>query len=645
MVVSDEENEIIRKKSELFRRLTQEAMDDKDAVITKLAYRDVETLVNDANILYRAGTPVMSDWFYDNVLIEALRLRNPESEFLKNVEPEPEGVFGKTVRLPERMLSTDKAYSIDEIVKFVERAWGCANELGIAKTDVFFQVTPKLDGFAAYDNGDEMYTRGDGYSGSNISHVFQRGLTRFYRVKNSGKGEIVVNKEYFKSELSKHYENSRNVIGAAIKEGELDPAIAEGIALGFVTFVSFEQLIGWTRNGDDLIKELESIWDSNLKSCPFDTDGLVISVMGKQIREQLGSTNHHHRWQIAYKKNTEFHDIAVTGIEWQTSKNGRITPVVQLYPTKVSGVTISRATGHHAGNIMNSGIGEGAIVRVCRSGLVIPYITEVIKSVPTSWPDECPSCGSPTSIDGDNLLCSNEIDCPAQIERTIEHFFQTIGNCDGFGPKVIETLCKNGYDSVSKIYQMSVNAFEKCGFGKKTSENLLSELSKSRSVSIEDWRFLAAFGIDNVGKGGSERILRKYSLNDVFNCTVDDIVQIDGMGEKKAKSFIQSLKRISSEFDFLYRKLGFTLTDTKSSEVKTSSITGKVVVFTGSMKSGKRTEMEAGAKKLGAIVSGSVSKNTDILVCGENVGDSKMSSAKKNGTRILSEFEYLKMVS
>lgn len=634
----------IKAQTKIFKALEEEASKDPEAVIKKLLKVNLDAVAQNANNTYRVGTPVMSDWFYDSMVLEALKRQNPDSEFLRGIEPEPENTFGAMVELPVRMLSTDKAYSVDEIRTFAERVLEVGRQEGLAREQVLFRVTPKLDGFAACVDRKNVYTRGNGRQGQDISHIYKRGLVESSSHLAPQKGEIVVNKYYFEEHLSSKYENSRNVIAAAIKEGEPDPEITDAILTGNLKFVAFEDLASWTLDADELVRTLMDMWSINIGITKYDTDGLVIEAIDPAIKSKMGHTNHHYRWQIAFKQNTEFFNVRVTGITPQTSKSGRLTPVVELEPTKISGVTISRATGHHYRNIIEKGISTGALVKVCRSGLVIPYIADVIE--PQEWvetPSCCPSCGGPVKKEGDHFLCANMISCPAQVGGKIEYFFKTLGNCDGFGPKIIDQLVKQGYSSISSIYKMDQRDFEACGLGSGIASNLCKELIRSQTDQIEDWRFLAAFGISNVGKGGCEKILRCYTLDEVFDCTIDDIMAINGFAERTARVFVQTLSAIKSEFDFLYRE-GFNLKQTKSTQVITSPIAGKIVVFTGSMQTGKRADMEAQAKELGATVSGSVSSKTDFLICGANVGESKTSAAKKNGTKVLLESEYLELI-
>jgi DNA ligase (NAD+) len=597
--------------------------------------------LTEANNHYRNGTPIFSDDEYD-AMLEQLRSTDPENPYLKSIEPEGDEIVGKLVDLPERMLSTNKAYSISEIEKWSNDVLAVMKKHGYGESDPLFRVTPKLDGFAAYNEAGKLYTRGNGRQGTDISRALDRGLRSPSGRLGLGKGEIVVAKEWFERELSGKYENSRNIIASVIKEGDIDGDIQTAINAGAICFHPFAELDGWYRNRADLIKDLEAIWTS-VEKWTFDTDGLVIETVCEEVKEEMGSTNHHHRWQIAYKKNTEFHDIRVNGLQWQTAKTGRITPVVLLEPTQVSGVTISKATGHHAGNVISQGIDKGAVVKVCRSGQVIPYIQSVVTPVKeVTPPTACPSCGSDVEMQGDNLVCTNEVDCPAQIERTLEYFFKTIGNCDGFGPKVIEQICKQGYGPISGIYGMDQRDFEACGISAGIASNLCESLTNSQRVQIEDWRFLAAFSIPLVGRGGCEKLLSKHKIADVFDLTVDEIVKIDGFAEKTAKALVTSLAKIKSQVTYLLPK--FNIKETTGGAITSSPIAGMTIVFTGSMQLGGRSDMEKQAKSLGAKVSSSVSSKTTLLVCGENVGASKTDAAKKHGVRMLSESEYLELI-
>ncbi|MEE4246278.1 MAG: BRCT domain-containing protein [Kangiellaceae bacterium] len=615
--------------------------------VEQLSEDRLVTLLSIANAAYRAGFPIITDTVYDHTYLSALQQLNPQHEFLYNVEPE-QVAQGKTVNLPQKMLSTDKAYSFAEIKKWLERILKAADTLDISREQVDIRVTAKLDGYAAFDDGDVLYTRGDGVRGQDISRAFKRGLkVAGQNNRGLGAGEIVINRSYFEENLSDAFENSRNIQAAIIAEKNVEPIVQKAIDDGACVFFPFSALPNWQGNCQKLLEEFDSIVEQIWNSVDYDIDGVILEAVEPAIKQAMGATRHHHRWQIAFKVNDESAEVKVIKVTPQTSRTGRVSPVAELEPTKLSGATISRATVHHYAMVKSNGVGAGAVVQLVRSGLVIPKIEQVIQPVAPDIPDACPSCSSHLVWEGDHLVCPNKNDCPAQTENTLLHFFKTLGNNDGFGPKVIASLYEKGVKHIHEIYQLTVNDFVEFGFGEKTSENLQQQLSQSRNVAIEDWRFLAAFGVPRLGFGSSEKILEHHSIDEVFRLTSDDLVKIDGFAKLSADTIIEGLSLVKHEFDQLY-KLGFNLISTvKISErnVDDNPFSGKQVVFTGSMISGSRSEMEKQAKSLGAKVAKSVSGNTDYLITGEKVGASKIQKAQEKGVSVISEAEYLSMLN
>ncbi|SDJ47158.1 DNA ligase (NAD+) [Ferrimonas sediminum] len=594
-----------------------------------------------ANALYRAGDPIISDHQYD-ALISALTNKDPNHPYLTAVEPEVL-VESKTVPLPKKMLSTDKAYSFSEIKKWIDRVLKAAEEIQVDSADVLIRVTPKLDGYAAYDDGKTLYTRGDGVRGQDITRAFARGL----KVANSaqrglGPGEIVIKKSYFDDILSQFFENSRNIQAAIIAEKKVDENVQKAIDKGACVFYPFSLIENWTGHYKELQSDFDSIVEQIWNAVDYDVDGVILEVENDKIKEHMGATRKHHRWQIAFKVNAESAEVEVLKIIPQTSRTGRVTPVADLKPTKLSGATISRATVHHYKMVENNGVGPGAVVRLVRSGLVIPKIEEVVKRAEPEIPELCPSCRSSLEWKGDHLVCNNS-NCPARKENTLIHFFKTLGNNDGFGPKVIEKLHLFGVDHIHQVYGLSVNQLIRFGFGEKTSQNLIDQLRASREIEVEDWRFLAAFGVNRLGAGNCEKLLQHHSILDLLSLSVDQMISIDGFAKLSAESIVEGLGKIKDEFLRVYG-LGFNLAETpKASETNTtdSPIAGKTIVFTGKMIQGSRGDMEKKAKLLGAKPAKSVTGKTDYLVTGEKVGESKIKAAAEKGVQVLTEQQYL----
>ncbi len=599
-----------------------------------------------SNAAYRAGFPIIEDSVYDRVFIGELKLREPEHSYLEMVEPEPV-VSAKTVALPQKMLSTDKAYSVKEIEKWVDRLLKAADEVDFEPTNLKIRVTPKLDGFAAYDDGDMLYTRGDGFRGQNITRAFKRGLKVAGGGKRgSGPGEIVIKKSYFNENLSDKFENSRNIQAAIIAEKKIDKSIQQAIEDGACVFYPFSEIENWEGHYSELLSNFEFICEEIWNKVDFDVDGIILETTSEELKSHMGATRKHHRWQIAFKVNEESAEVEVLRVTPQTSRTGRITPVAELKPTKLSGATLSRATVHHYAMVKANGVGKGAVVELVRSGLVIPKIERVIKSVEPDIPKVCPSCETELIWEGDHLICPNKTNCPAQTENTLVHFFKTLGNVDGFGPKVIEKLHQNGVKKIHDVYELKQRDFINYGFGDKISQNLEDQLFSSKTIEVEDWRFLAAFGVTRLGLGSCERLLEHHTLEYLFDASIKDMIEIDGFAQLSAEAIHEGLKKIKNEFFKVYR-LGFNLAITQKISEKSmtnSPIAGKILVFTGTMTQGSRSDMEKKAKGLGAKVGTSVSSKTNYLVTGEKVGINKINAARSKNVDVISEEDYLKII-
>ncbi len=601
----------------------------------------------EANNSYRSGHPIISDEDYDFIFIFELSKRIPNHPFLDSVEVEDNVFSEEKIKLPEKMLSTDKAYSWDEVEKWLERISKFSDEITLPLDEILIKGTAKLDGFAGYDDGVKLYTRGDGNKGSDISRVFDRGLRILNDTdRGQGPGEIVVKRSYFESHLSGHFEYPRNFQASLIKEKELDHFAKDAINAKAALFVPFKQLPFWQGSIKQFKDQFAEIVLELEQGVDFDIDGVVFEVVNTDLKIHMGSNRKFHRWQIAFKENKEKAQVKVISITPQVGRTGKITPVAELEPTQLSGATIYRATGHHFGLVKEQGLGAGSIVELTRSGMVIPKINKVLKKAEVNIPSNCPSCDSQLIWDADFLMCPNINSCPDQVRGKMIYFFKILANNDGFGQATIKKLYENGIRRVSEIYLLEIDQLIAMGFGEKTSKNLIDQLNRSRHESIEDWRFLAAFGVQRLGMGNCENLFRNYPIEEVFELTADEISSIDGFAELTAEQIFKGLESIRDEYQILI-KAGFELEKTPLSDevaLIESPFHNKKIVFTGAM-SYSRSELEKQAKMLGISVAKSVSSKTDFLIIGENVGQSKMNDAKKHKVEIMTESEYLKKLN
>ena len=631
----------------MLSKKTVEKITNQDILISDLSDDELAEFCIIANRMYRDGKSIVSDQDYDFVFLVELAKRLPDHPFLQKLESENEGFSEEKVKLPERMLSTDKAYSWEEVKKWLERISRSSEEINFPLKDVQLKGTAKLDGFAGYDDGERLYTRGDGNKGSDISRVFKRGLGVFNdSQRGQGAGEIVVKRSYFESHLSNHFEYPRNFQASLIKEKELDHFALDAITNKAALFVPFSQLPQWSGDITAFTDNFESIVNELEIGVDFDVDGVVFELVNEELKTHMGSNRKFHRWQIAYKENKEKAQVKVLSVTAQVGRTGKITPVAELEPTLLSGATIYRATGHHYGHVKEQGLGSGSVVELTRSGLVIPKINKVLKPAEVDIPAQCPSCNVKLAWDSDFLMCLNHDSCPDQIIGKMVYFYKILANNDGFGQATIQKLYDKGIRQVSDIYLLKVIDLISMGFGEKTSQNLTEQLIRSRQESIEDWRFLAAFGVNRLGMGNCENLLKSYSLDQVFDLSVEDISNIDGFAELTAELIFKGLLSVKPQYDALFSG-GFELEKTflsKDASHSDSPFRNKKIVFTGSM-SRPRAELEKQAKALGIVVSKSVSSKTDFLITGESVGPSKLKSANTNDVSILTEEEYLEILN
>ncbi|PID44954.1 MAG: DNA ligase [Proteobacteria bacterium] len=610
---------------------------------TEMTTGELVAFLTTANEAYRSGQPLITDATYDQVYLAELRLREADHPFLNTVEPEADNTESpvKKVRHATPMLSTDKAYTQEEVTAFVTRVVKFANKLGIDESALQFRITPKLDGMAANYRDGLLVTRGNGLLGNDISRNLARGLVTVGG-ENTGVGEIVISNAYFNENLSDQFSHPRNFVTGLIGADTLSKEAVEAMQDKVIRFVPYSQLNFEQCDTEALRNNVEALCAKVEKDCEYPVDGSVIDVLNPELREVMGSTNHHHNWQIAKKLKGETALTTVEGITWQTGRTGRITPVLNVKTINLSGADISNVTGHNAGNIKNLNVGIGAEIEIVRSGEVIPKLLAVIREGEDAViPEKCPACDAPAAMERDFLVCQGDA-CVAQLEARLLHFFSVLGNVDLFGPRTIAVLVENNICELPLIYQQQAADFERMGFGAKQASNLVAQLERSRSEAVEDWRFLAAFGIDHLGRGDSRKLLRVHKLETLHSLTSEQLIEIPGFGEITADAIPRSIEQRWPVIEAML-KLGFKLISDEPVAAIDSPISGKYIVFTGSMQR-PRPEMQEQARQLGANVQTSVNKKTEILVIGEKVGAKKIEKAEALGTQVMTEADYLALI-
>lgn len=604
---------------------------------------NIEKLVStlkDANKAYRDGNPILTDNEYDEMLSE-LKSVDPNNPFLRTIEPETQRK--KEVRHSSPMLSIEKAYKQDELEKFFNRVDKASVELNISKS--LYRITAKLDGVAGRDEDGTLATRGNGTVGNDITDAYDKGLITIGGLTSPGIGEVVMVKDYFEKEMSEEFTHPRNLVAGMLNSDDLNVYAKKALDDGMIHFVPYTELEDTVTDRETIVEGINDIYASITNDCIYPTDGIVITATDERIRAHMGSTSHSHRWQIAYKKKGETAETTINSITWQVGRTGTITPVLEVEPVKLSGATIRRVTAHNAGIVLNLMLGQGATITIIRSGEVIPKIEDVIEHAESVViPDKCPSCKSHPFMIGDFLKCKN-IFCKAQVVKTISHWFDII-ETDWFGPKAVEKLVSCGYDSVGMIYGMEHQDFNFAGFGDGEAKRLVESIKISLTKPVEDWRFLASFGIPDLGRGDSKKLLQHHNIGDITTLDQQDIIAIDGFGEITSNSVADWLEIEGMQIREMM-SLGFNLIRTPhigEEEMIESPISGKKIVFTGKMTESTRDEMKNEAAKLGAVLQSGVSSKTDILVVGEKAGG-KLTKAQDLGITILTEQEYYTFLS
>ncbi|WP_019025441.1 MULTISPECIES: BRCT domain-containing protein [unclassified Thioalkalivibrio] len=600
------------------------------------------------NASYRAGSPLVDDHTYDHLFVAALKEREPDHPFLRTVEPD--AFEGDTVKHDIPMLSTDKAYTEDELRRFLGRVEVAAEALGIRPETLTFRMTPKLDGIAGMQRPDgRLVTRGNGFAGADISHAFERGLRTPDGSMEPGPGELVLEEMFFQDEIRVAFgmPHPRNFVAGFVGADTVKPHHQKAADAQAIIFFPYRQLPVWQASAAVVMASWQERMEALRQAVPYRTDGVVLEVTDEAVKAHMGSTSHHHRWQVALKTKGEVAHVRVRDIRIQTGRTGRITPVLEFDPVLLTGARISNVTAHTAANLAQQGLGVGAEIEISRAGDVIPKLERVLE--PASEPmtvTHCPSCGHEAEVEGEYAVCPNTVGCLAQAEARLRHFFHIMGNADLFGPKTVGALVENGYTDLRGLFDLEEGAFLAMGFGPGQSANLVRELDRCRREAVPDWRFLAALGLRHLGRGDSRKLLAVYPLEQVTGLTAEAIAAVDGFGPITSRAIAEQLQEQRESIEIMIR-LGFNLERTplaaEATENADAPLAGESVVFTGTLTLGSRGELEEQARGLGATIQSSVNSKTTILVCGEKAGSKRKKAeainekAGKEQVRILDE--------
>ena len=596
--------------------------------------------IKENNEYYWSGNPQISDYEYDE-LVEKLRDIDPENPILNEVYAQKVNSNGK-IQHEKPMLSLDKVYTVEELLKWVEKYSRDKNEV--------FYIQPKYDGISGkVENYNGclpldmskyiLSTRGNGYVGENITDKlpiinFETKTIECPEML----GEIVIRKDDFENTFSKiispstkkPYKNPRNATAGIMGTDDIQYFIDNNAKLTFVDYELYSFSVTaeeFADKFDEIVKKIEKL--------PYPMDGIVIKIADSEYGESLGSTAHHPRNAIAFKFSNPQKETTIVGIEWSFGKNC-LTPVAILKPVDINGITVERASLSNYENIkkLNLKIGDDVIIE--RAGDVIPHIVAVIfnndeHNRKNPFIDKCPCCNSDLKVELPEIVCTN----PNCFETNLRRLYFSIITLGikriGLAnlKKIVTNLnIKNLYDFMN-LNQID---FSRVGFGPKLSQVFSDEINKSKEIF--DYQFLACLNINNVGIEVAKLILEKYSIEDLLkNNNIENLTNIKGIGIQIANNIFNYIKN-NMEYIIALRSVFFI------KHSKTDNILG-TVCFTGAMEQPRKFyENIAMQNNLKPV--NSVFKELNLLVVADmNSNSSKTQKAKKYGIDIITVEEFM----
>ncbi len=653
--------------------------------------KELTKIINQANIDYHTyDNPTISDYQYDMFLKELieLELQYPEHKQPNSPTDKVGGVildrFQKVTHdIP--MTSLANAFDFQELEDFYNRV-----NKEINNFELISEL--KIDGLAIsliYENGNflKAVTRGDGQIGedvtANVKTIKSLPLTLTKPVNITVRGEIFLPYPSFeKLNLEREkdglplFANPRNAASGTIRQLDSTIVSKRGLDIFLYTIANSEDFeintqyealellhkLGFKVNKnyklsnsfDKLIDNIKH-FDDIRKNLNYATDGVVVKVNDFDYQKELGFTARHPKWATAYKFSPEVVETKLLKITFQVGRTGVITPVANLETVEVSGSNVSRATLHNEGFIRDRDIREGDYVYLQKAGEIIPEIISVNMNKrenqqPFKMITNCPDCNSvleKKESDADHF-CVNP-NCPSRNINQIIHFAsRNAMNIDTLGERVVETFHGLGYlNNIIDIYHLKNHYHELIelpGFGKRSIDKLLEAIENSKNMPFAKLFF--GLGIKNVGAKVAQIIVDELSdIDTIMNATLDELTNIFEIGDVIAESVINYFKDPNNlEIIKYFKDNGFILAQEKIEKSSDHYFSGKTVVLTGKLEQFSREELSEKLVLLGAKVSSSVSKKTDIVIAGEAAG-SKLMKANELNIKILTENELLEILN
>lgn len=588
--------------------------------------------------------PTISDEEYDN-LFKELKSIEPENKVINTVSSDNIIDSGK-VKHSVPMLSLDKIFTFDELKNWTKKIARNINEN--------FIISPKFDGISAryYASANVLATRGDGTFGENITSKLP--LLKFESENlNNNKninGEIIIDFDTFQNtELTrsngKKYTTPRSLVAGIMNLKDISDVLGKINLIfmdhKFITYkMNYKEIT--EENWNNIIIEIDKL---KLK---YPIDGIVIELEDTHYSQSLGVTAHHPRGKVAFKFENNHAYSKIEDIIFQSGKR-KLTPVAQITPVNVNNVVIKYVTMHNAKMLIDNDVHIGDVVKVMRSGDVIPYIAGVYPGEERRkvYLSECPYCNGDLKYEEPELYCTNP-DCSGTTSKQLYESVRTLG-IDGVGQTSVEKFIDFlGIKNIVDFMNLSIDSIKELDdFGVTSATNIVNSISKVKS-GVEDYKLLACLNIQGVGKTVSKSILKKYTLDDLISGkleTEDLISNIEGIGVKRAEQIYSEIEKHKLILKDLMSLVNIIETKKQNDLLPATTIDGNnpTICFTGTFPN-KKDYYKQKAILAGFEVVESVTKKLNYLVTA-GPSTNKLNQAIKNGIRILSIEEFEKLIN
>ncbi|NOR28296.1 MAG: NAD-dependent DNA ligase LigA [Lutibacter sp.] len=596
----------------------------------------------------------------------------------------------KTVAHKNRMYSLANSYSKDDLLDWEKRI-----KKNLETEDVTYTCELKYDGASinlSYENGKliSAVTRGDGFEGDNVTAniktiksiplVLKDNFVDDFEIR----GEIILPLEGFNKMNEERieagedpYKNPRNTASGSLKlqdsaevaKRPLDCLLYHIVSTKNIKSTHFKTLENARGLGFKVPKAIEVCstidevfnfiekWDIKRHQLPYETDGVVVKVNSLAQQDELGYTAKSPRWAIAYKFKTEQESTVLKEITYQVGRTGAITPVANLEPVQLAGTIVKRASLHNADQIEKLDVRINDTVFVEKGGEIIPKIVGVdltarpINSLPTVYITNCPDCDTILiRNEGDaKHYCPNEYGCPTQITGRIQHFISRKAmNIDGLGAETVELLFNQGlihnYADLFELKEAQIIPLER--MAEKSAQNIILGIENSKQISFE--KVLFGLGIRFVGETVAKKLAKHFkSIDNLMQATFEELIAVDEIGDRIAESVLSfSANLINIQIIDRLKGYGVQLeVSAKSLENTTQLLNGSSFVVSGVFLLFSRNELKKSIEDNGGKVVGSISKKTNYVIAGDNMGPSKRTKAESLLIPIISEADYLKMIN